>query len=111
VPERDPATERDSGTPVYGIAIAAQLVGMPIPTLRLFEDKGLLAPSRSAGGTRRYSDDDIERLRRVVELRDEGVNLAGIGLLLDLQDENRRLRRELESRPGGSSSEAGDQES
>ena len=79
-------TERDSGTPVYGIAIAAQLVGMPIPTLRLFESKGLLTPSRSDGGTRQYSDDDIDRLKRAGRLRDEGLNIAGISRVLDLED-------------------------
>ncbi|WP_309103883.1 MerR family transcriptional regulator [Microbacterium sp.] len=87
--------EKNSGTPVYGIAVAAQLSGVPEASLRLFEAKGLLAPSRSEGGTRRYSDDDIERLRRVTDLRDEGVNIAGIRRVLDLQDENAGLRDEL----------------
>jgi len=87
--------EKDSRTPVYGIAVAAQLSGVPEASLRLFEAKGLLAPSRSEGGTRRYSDEDIERLRRVTDLRDEGVNIAGIRRVLDLQDENAGLRDEL----------------
>lgn len=87
--------ERDSRTPVYGIAVAAQLSGVPEASLRLFEAKGLLTPSRSDGGTRRYSDDDIDRLRRVTDLRDQGVNIAGIRRVLDLQDENAGLRGEL----------------
>lgn len=68
--------ERDSTTPVYGIAVAAQLAGVPEATLRLFESKGLVTPSRTDGGTRRYSDDDIERLKRVTDLRGDGVNLS-----------------------------------
>lgn len=87
--------ERDSRTPLYGIAVAAQLVDMPEATLRLFERKGLLTPSRSDGGTRRYSDDDIDRLRRVGQLRDEGMNIAGIGRVLELEDENAGLREQL----------------
>lgn len=87
--------ERTSRTPLYGIAVAAQLVDMPEATLRLFEQKGLLEPFRSDGGTRRYSDDDIARLRRAGRLRDEGMNIAGIGRILDLEDENAGLREEL----------------
>lgn len=87
--------ERDPRTPLYGIAVAAQLTGMPEASLRLFEAKGLLTPSRSEGGTRRYSDDDIERLRRVNDLRSEGINIAGIRRVLDLEDENAGLRDEL----------------
>lgn len=89
-------TERDAATPLYGIAVAADLADVPEATLRLYERRGLLTPFRSDGGTRRYSDDDIDRLRRVAELRDAGVNLAGIGRVLDLEDENGELRRELE---------------
>ncbi len=87
--------ERDAGRPVYGIAVAADLLGMPIATLRLFERRGLLTPSRSDGGTRRYSEDDIDRLRRVAELRSEGINMIGIRRVLDLEDENAGLRDEL----------------
>ncbi|UYO97602.1 MerR family transcriptional regulator [Microbacterium sp. M28] len=89
--------QRDSSTPLYGIAVAAQLSGVPEASLRLFEAKGLLTPSRSDGGTRRYSDDDVERLRRVTDLRSEGVNLAGIRRVLELEDENASLRDELDS--------------
>ena len=88
--------ERDSRMPVYGIAVAAQLLGLPEASLRLFEAKGLLTPARSDGGTRRYSDDDIARLRRVTDLRDEGINIAGIRRVLDLEDENASLREQAE---------------
>ena len=87
--------ERDSQTPLYGIAVAAQLVDMNEASLRLLERKGVLTPARSDGGTRRYSEDDIERLQRVARLRDEGMNIAGIGRVLDLEDENAGLRDEL----------------
>lgn len=89
--------DRDSGTPVYGIAVAAQLADMNAASLRLFEQKGLLTPARSDGGTRRYSDDDVARLQRVARLRDEGMNIAGIGRVLALEDENEGLRDELEA--------------
>jgi MerR family transcriptional regulator/heat shock protein HspR len=89
--------ERDSTTPVYGIAVAAQLAGVPEATLRLFESKGLLTPSRTEGGTRRYSEDDLERLKRVTDLRDDGVNIAGIARVLDLEDVNRGLQDRLDA--------------
>lgn len=84
-------TDRADDMPVYGIAVAAELTGLPEATLRLFESKGVLSPSRSAGGTRRYSDADIARVRRATDLRSEGVNIAGIRRVLDLQDENADL--------------------
>ncbi len=89
--------QKGSCTPVYGITVAAQLVELPEATLRLFESKGLLTPFRSEGGTRRYSDDDIERLRRAAQLRDDGVNIVGIARVLDLQDENASLREALDN--------------
>ncbi|UXW85422.1 MerR family transcriptional regulator [Microbacterium azadirachtae] len=89
--------ERDSATPVYGIAVAAELADMNAASLRLLEQKGLLTPARSDGGTRRYSDDDVARLQRVARLRDEGMNIAGIGRVLALEDENAGLRGELEA--------------
>ena len=89
--------ERDSATPVYGIAVAAELADMNAASLRLLEQKGLLTPARSEGGTRRYSDDDVARLQRVALLRDEGMNIAGIGRVLALEDENEGLRDELEA--------------
>jgi DNA-binding transcriptional MerR regulator len=87
--------DRDPGMPVYGIAVAAQLSGVPEASLRLFEAKGLVTPARSDGGTRRYSDDDLARIRRVTGLRVEGINIVGIRRVLDLEDENAGLRDEL----------------
>ena len=89
--------DRDGATPVYGIAVAAQLAGVPEASLRLFESKGLLTPSRPEGGTCRYSEDYIERLKRVTDLRDDGVNLAGIARVLDLEDINQGLRDQLDA--------------
>ena len=79
---------------VYGISVAADLVGMAPQTLRLYEDRGLLDPARTAGGTRRYSQDDLDRLRRIAELLGEGLNLAGIAAVLGLESDNARLRAE-----------------
>lgn len=90
-------SERKSHTPVYGIAVAAELVELPEATLRLFETRGLLTPSRSDGGTRRYSDDDIERMRRAARLREDGLNIAAIARVLELEDENADLRGQLDA--------------
>ncbi|MGO4601570.1 MerR family transcriptional regulator [Terrabacter sp. 2YAF2] len=89
-------TTPDADRGVYGISVAAELVGMEAQSLRLYEARGLLTPDRTDGGTRRYSANDLLRLRRIADLMATGVNLTGIGMLLDLQDENRRLRREIE---------------
>lgn len=80
---------------VYAISVAAEIVGTNVQNLRVYERRGLLAPDRSAGGTRRYSENDIVRLRRISELLAEGLNLAGIGHVLRLEAENRRLRGRL----------------
>jgi MerR family transcriptional regulator/heat shock protein HspR len=80
-----------SGRGVYSISVAAELSGIPVLSLRLYEQRGLLTPTRTAGGTRRYSDDDLQRLQRITELLTDGVNIAGIGQILDLQDRNNRL--------------------
>ena len=92
-------TSRNPGLPpadhgVYGISIAAELSGVAVQSLRLYERHGLLSPARSDGGTRRYSADDIERLRRITELVDAGVNLAGVARILDLEDDNAALQAE-----------------
>jgi MerR family transcriptional regulator, heat shock protein HspR len=79
---------------VYGITVAAELSGIPVQSLRLYERHGLLTPIRSDGGTRRYSADDLARLRRISELVAAGVNLAGIGRILDLEDNNAELLAE-----------------
>jgi len=81
---------------VYAISVAAELVGMGSQTLRLYERRGLLEPARSGGGTRRYSSDDLERLRRIADLVATGLNLAGVAMVMDLQDANARLRADLE---------------
>jgi MerR family transcriptional regulator/heat shock protein HspR len=79
---------------VYIISVAAELAGVHPQTLRIYERKGLLSPKRTTGNTRRYSDADIERLRRIQELTQElGVNLAGVKLIMELQREVRELQR------------------
>ncbi|QKT10407.1 MerR family transcriptional regulator [Rhodococcus sp. W8901] len=70
----------------YGTSVAAELSGIGPQTLRLFERRGLLAPDRSEGGTRRYSRDDLDRIRRITELVELGVNLTGIREILALED-------------------------
>ena len=77
---------------VYVISVAAELAGMHPQTLRIYERKGLLEPARTAGGNRRYSDEDIERLRRISDLAAEGMNLAGIRRVMELEEEVVRLR-------------------
>ena len=89
----------DAARGVYGISVAAELVGMGVQTLRLYEARGLLTPERTAGGTRRYSADDLDRLRRIGDLLEAGLNLAGIAMVMDLQDENTQLRADKEDQP------------
>ncbi len=81
---------------VYVISVAAELAGMHPQTLRIYERRGLVSPARTEGGNRRYSDEDIELLRRISELTDEGMNLEGIRRVMQLENENKRLRAELE---------------
>ena len=88
--------DHDGDRGVYGISVAAELVGMGAQNLRLYEARGLLEPSRSERGTRRYSTNDLERLRRIGDLLGAGLNLAGIGMVLDLEIENARLRADQE---------------
>ncbi len=88
----------DSERGVYGISVAAELVGMGPQTLRLYEARGLLEPSRTEGGTRRYSADDLDRLRRIGDLLDAGLNLAGIAMVLDLEARNTELEAERDGR-------------
>lgn len=89
--------EDDPTRGLYGISVAAELVGNGEQNIRLYERRGLLTPSRSAGGTRRYSDDDLVRLRRIAELLGDGLNLAGIAVVLELEAENIELQRRLDS--------------
>lgn len=87
-----PASDPTRG--VYGISVAADLVGMAPQTLRLYEQRGLLEPDRTEGGTRRYSQVDLELLQRIGELVGDGLNLAGIAVVLELERDNARLRAE-----------------
>lgn len=89
-----PGSDGDRG--VYGISVAAELVGTGAQNLRLYEARGLLEPERTEGGTRRYSANDLDRLRRISDLLEAGLNLAGIGMVLDLEAQNTQLRAEKE---------------
>jgi MerR family transcriptional regulator/heat shock protein HspR len=80
---------------VYGISVAADLVGMDPQSLRLYERRGLVEPARTDGGTRRYSSDNLARLERIGELLAAGLNLAGIAMVLQLETDNARLRAQL----------------
>ncbi len=87
---RDSAPESDHG--VYGISVAAELSGAPIQSIRLWERRGLLTPARTDGGTRRYSAEDLARIARITALVADGINIAGILRIMDLEDANAALR-------------------
>jgi len=87
--------KRNRPTAVYVISVAAELAGVHPQTLRIYERKGLLEPARTGGGSRRYSEADIAQLRRIQELTREGLNLAGVKRVLELEGEVSRLRLEL----------------
>lgn len=94
---RNPAVRNDTGgRAVYVISVAAELAGVHPQTLRVYERRGLVDPSRTGGGSRRYSPDDIDRLRRIGDLTAAGLNLEGVRRVLDLETELDRLRRELD---------------
>ena len=80
---------------LFSISVAAELAGLHPQTLRIYEREGLLDPARSAGGTRRYSRRDISRLQEICALTADGLNLAGIRRILELQEETRQLRAEV----------------
>lgn len=107
-PQRHDHRLPGSGQAVYAISVAADLAGVGVQTLRLYEQHGLITPERSAGGTRRYSGDDLARLHRITTLAAQGVNLAGIGRILELEDANAVLAADLDRlrtrrrAPGGS---------
>jgi MerR family transcriptional regulator/heat shock protein HspR len=87
----------DGDRPRYMISVAAELVGMHPQTLRIYEQKGLVNPRRTAGNTRLYSDADVERLRLIQRLTSEwGLNLAGVERVLHMEDELDRLRLRME---------------
>lgn len=80
---------------LYVISVAAELAGVHPQTLRIYERKGLVDPARTGGGSRRYSDRDIARLRRIQELTALGLNLEGVRRVMQLEAENEQLRRQL----------------
>lgn len=84
---------------VYAISVAAGLVSMQVQNLRVYERRGLVEPDRTPGGTRLYSRDDVDRLHRIRDLLAEGLNLAGIAKVLELEEEISRLRSRLARRP------------
>jgi MerR family transcriptional regulator/heat shock protein HspR len=86
---------RDANQAVYVISVAAELTGMHPQTLRIYERKGLLDPSRTSGGSRRFSERDLDRLRHIQELTSTGLNLEGVRRVLQLESELTRLREEL----------------
>ena len=87
----------DHSRPRYMISVAAELVGMHPQILRIYEQKGLVRPKRTAGNTRLYSDQDIQRLQLIQRLTTEiGLNLAGVDRVLHLEDELARMRRRLD---------------
>lgn len=87
-----------SSRTLYVISVAAELSGMHPQTLRIYERKGLVAPERTPGGSRRYSDSDVVLLRRISELTSEGLNLAGVKRVLELEKRVAELEAELRIR-------------
>jgi len=88
--------DSDANRAVYVISVAAELTGVHPQTLRIYERKGLLDPSRTSGGSRRFSDADLSRLRRIQQLTATGLNLEGVRRVLELETELDRLRSELD---------------
>jgi MerR family transcriptional regulator/heat shock protein HspR len=96
-PEPRPRSGEVDERAVYIISVAAELAGVHPQTLRIYERKGLLTPARTAGNTRRYSQRDIERLRTIQRLtQEEGLNLAGVRMIVEMEDQVDRLRRRME---------------
>ena len=85
----------DPHQPIYVISIAAELAGVHPQTLRVYERKGLLTPKRTEGNSRRYSEQDIDLLRRIQDLTNEGINLAGVMRILELEKELGRMQNRL----------------
>lgn len=88
--------DEDMDRPLFMISVAAELAGMHPQTLRLYERRGLVRPQRTAKNTRRYSQRDVERLRRIQELTDLGLNLAGVERVLAMEEQLLRMARELD---------------
>src|SRR5437868_10750369 len=96
MPERRASERHDRA--VYVISVAAELAGVHPQTLRIYERKGLLRPARTAGNTRRYSERDIARLRAIHELTQvHGLNLAGVKMIVEMEDQLDRMRRRVET--------------
>src|SRR6187431_1893974 len=90
-------TERDEERAVYIISVAAELAGVHPQTLRIYERKGLVAPKRTSGNTRRYSDRDIALLRQIQDLTQEGgINLAGVKMIIELKAKLDALRAQTD---------------
>ena len=89
------AQRNEPSRAVYVISVAAELAGVHPQTLRIYERKGLVDPARTEGGSRRYSDADINQLRRIQELTNEGLNLAGVKRVLELEAMVERMEREV----------------
>jgi MerR family transcriptional regulator/heat shock protein HspR len=85
----------DARQGIYGISVAAELTGTGVQTLRQYEQRGLIDPERTRGGTRRYSSYDIHRIERIIVLVGDGLNLRGVARVMALEDENARLRAAL----------------
>jgi MerR family transcriptional regulator/heat shock protein HspR len=90
-------TDDSRSRAVYVISVAAEIAGVHPQTLRVYERKGLLDPTRTSGGSRRFSEQDLDRLRQIQRLTNEGLNLEGVRRVLELQAEIARLRVELEA--------------
>jgi MerR family transcriptional regulator/heat shock protein HspR len=91
----DPRPDERRARAVYVISVAAELAGVHPQTLRIYERKGLVEPARTVGGSRRYSEDDILLLQRIQALTDEGLNLAGVKRVLELEARVAGLEAEL----------------
>lgn len=87
----------DRNRPLYMISVAAELAGVHPQTLRAYEQKGLVTPQRTSGNTRMYSQSDIDRLELIQELTNEGINLAGVMRILDLQNRLEESEQDRES--------------
>jgi MerR family transcriptional regulator, heat shock protein HspR len=88
--------ELDPGHAVYSISVASELSGVDPQMLRAYEQRGLLTPFRTDGGTRRYSRDDLDRISEITRLLGDGLNLAGIGEVLQLREKSRRLTAQVD---------------
>jgi MerR family transcriptional regulator, heat shock protein HspR len=92
-----PRQDHDIDRPLFMISVAAELAGMHPQTLRMYERRGLVLPQRTAGKTRRYSERDVERLRRIQELTDVGLNLAGVERVLAMEKQLETMRLQMQA--------------